>query len=84
MRTFVKELEANMLGTFLRFMTGSDIICTSKIEVTFVHLEGLSSHPVAHTCSGVLELPEDYQSYPDFRSQFMEILRSNVWVMDIV
>ncbi|KAL3855622.1 hypothetical protein ACJMK2_014833 [Sinanodonta woodiana] len=52
---FVKELETNMIGTFLRFMTGSDIICTSKIEVTFDHLEGLSSHPVAHTCSGVLE-----------------------------
>ncbi|KAL3873522.1 hypothetical protein ACJMK2_036628 [Sinanodonta woodiana] len=79
-----KTLETNMIGTFLRFMTGSDIICTSKIEVTFVRLDGLSSHPVAHTCRGVLELPDDYQSYPDFRSQFMEILRSNVWVMDNV
>ncbi|KAL3837397.1 hypothetical protein ACJMK2_022758 [Sinanodonta woodiana] len=64
---FVKELETNRIGTFLRFMT-----------------EGLSSHPVAHNYSGVLELPHDYQSYPDFRSQFMKILRSNVWVMDIV
>ncbi|KAL3856379.1 hypothetical protein ACJMK2_011147, partial [Sinanodonta woodiana] len=62
----------------------SDSICTSKIEVTFVHLDGLSSHHVAHTCRDVLELPDDYQSYPDFRSQFLEILKSNVWVMDIV
>lgn len=52
---------------WLRFVTGSDIICVTKIKVLFTALEGLQRQPVAHTCRSVLELPCTYNSYPELR-----------------
>ena len=32
-------------------MTGNDIICVGKIEVTSIKLVGLGRRPIAHTCA---------------------------------
>ncbi|KAK3105715.1 hypothetical protein FSP39_004086 [Pinctada imbricata] len=84
MKKFLKELDGTLIAKFLRFITGADIICTSEIKVEFNSETGFSSRPIAHTCASLLELPTDYTSYPDFRSQFLEVLNSKVWVMDII
>jgi len=44
----------------------------------------LARAPVAHTCSGVLELPSKYEYFADFRKELNSILASNIWVMDIL
>ena len=50
LKRYLKSLERN-ISTFLRFVTGSDILNCSTIKVTFSSLDGLSRRPVAHTCS---------------------------------
>lgn len=72
------------LRRLLRFVTGSDIICVTKIEVIFTVLEGLQRRPVAHTCGSVLELPCTYNSYPELRVEMENVLMSNYYTMDIV
>lgn len=84
LKKFLLEIELAMLFKFLRFVTGSDVITTTTIAVEFNKLSGLASRPIGHTCSCSLEIPESYDSYPDFRSQFTGVLTSNIWVMDIV
>lgn len=80
LQQYVRGLDEAGLRRLLRFVTGSDIICVTKIEVIFTALEGLQRRPVAHTCGSVLELPCAYNSYPELRVEMM----SNYYTMDIV
>ena len=73
LKRYLKSLEGN-ISTFLRFVTGSDILNCSTIKVTFSNLDGLSRRPVAHTCGPVLELPSTYQSYNELVEEFSFIL----------
>lgn len=84
MLKFVKELDPENAGRFVRFCTGADLICTDNIQVEFSLLQGFQRRPVAHTCAGLLQIPEEYTSYPDFRNEFLSIFSSNIWVMDYV
>lgn len=73
LKRYLKSLERN-ISTFLRFVTGSDILSCSTIKVTFSSLDGLSRRPVAHTCGPVLEIPSTYQSYNELVEEFSCIL----------
>ena len=84
LQRFVRELSGDLLRKFLRFCTGSDLLLTEKIDVSFVNVAGLARRPVAHTCSCLLELSRTFESYPMFKSEFMAVLESNIWVMDII
>ncbi|KAL2076434.1 hypothetical protein ACEWY4_027962 [Coilia grayii] len=84
LRRYLRELDDDHLGKFLRFTTGSDLIICSKIKVIFTKMSYLSGRPIGHTCGCVLELPESYDNFPQFRSEFNKVLESNIWVMDIV
>jgi hypothetical protein len=84
LRRFIRELNDGMLGKFIRFCTGSDLIVCKEIKVSFVNTSGLARRPIAHTCSCLLELSKSYESFPQFRSEFLAVLESNVWVMDII
>jgi len=68
----------------LRFSTGANLLVKEKIFIRFVDLEEYGRRPVSHTCGCVLELPRQYDNYPEFRSEFLSILESSVWVMDII
>jgi len=68
----------------LRFSTGAGVITHNHIKIEFTNVVGLARAPVAHTCSGVLELPSKYEYFADFRKELNCILASNIWVMDIV
>lgn len=73
LKGYLKSLEGN-ISTFLRFVTGSDILNCGTIKVTFSNLEVLTRRPVAHTCGPVLELPSTYQSYNELVEEFSCIL----------
>lgn len=84
LQQYIRGLDEVGLRRLLRFVTGSDIICVTKIEVIFTALEGLQRRPVAHTCGSVLELPCTYNSYPELRVEMENVLMSNYYTMDIV
>jgi hypothetical protein len=84
LKRLIRELNVETLGKFVRFCTGSDLMINKEVKVAFVNVSGLARRPVAHTCSCLLELSKSYESFPQFRSEFMAVLRSNIWVMDII
>lgn len=74
LRSFIGNLNHGLLRAFLRFVTGSVLLCTSKIYVTFNSLSGLSRRPIGHTCSNTIELPTTYSSLPEFNAVFSTLL----------
>nr|XP_054594315.1 uncharacterized protein LOC129161848 [Nothobranchius furzeri] len=85
LQQYVRGLDQAGLRKFLRFTTGSDVLCIKNIEVLFTSLDGVARRPVAHTCGPVLELPWTYLSFPELRVEFDSILSSQrCFDMDIV
>ena len=81
----LNQQDLSRVPTFLRFVTGSDMICVDKIPVQFTNLDGLERRPIAHTCGAVLELPRTYhQSFPELREEFNNILHQREWVNNII
>ncbi|KAJ8333768.1 hypothetical protein SKAU_G00410870 [Synaphobranchus kaupii] len=81
---FVRERDEKELGLFLRHCTGSDLFLSKTIKVTFTADQPqLTRAPLAHTCSCSLELASNYKDYADFRTEFISVLKSGVWVMDL-
>ena len=87
-KKFVREMDdPEYLGLFLRFCTGSDLV-TKDIQIRFTASE-LSDNvrcPTTHTCGRVLEIPRSYarDPYISFKSDFLSILKTRYWQMDIV
>lgn len=50
LKQYVRSLERVMLEKFLRYCTGSTVMCVEKIEVQFTQGSGFTRRPVAHTC----------------------------------
>ena len=69
----LKDFESTKL---LRFLTGSDIIITENIEVSFSATEGLGRRPIAHTCAPLLKLPNSYRNFCELREEFTSILNA--------
>ena len=81
---YIRSLNAEMLGRFLRFSTGSSVVTVDIIKVDFNALTGLSRRITSHTCNPCLHLPTTYSSYNDFRAEFNSILTGNQWTMNFV
>ncbi|KAG9272835.1 hypothetical protein AMEX_G4595 [Astyanax mexicanus] len=84
LRRYVRELDEDKLGRFLRFCTGSDLVVSSTIGVDFIHQSDFTRRPIGRTCGMLIHLSESYDHFPDFRAEFNAVLESNIWVMDIV
>ena len=54
---FIGNMSRETLTSFLRFVTGSSVCSTNRIEVTFNTLRGLGQRPISHTCDCSLEIP---------------------------
>ncbi|RMX38959.1 hypothetical protein pdam_00022502 [Pocillopora damicornis] len=48
LKCFVRVMDKAQLKSFLRYVTGADVICVPY---------GFARRPIAHTCGSVLELP---------------------------
>lgn len=84
LKKYIRDADDNIRMSFLRFTTGSDIPLGQPIKITFSTYKGLERRPIAHTCGNTIEISEHYDNYIEFRSEFNNILNSNIWVMDIV
>ncbi|KAJ0012742.1 hypothetical protein NQD34_017076, partial [Periophthalmus magnuspinnatus] len=84
LKKYIKELSEERVEKFLRFCTGSDLLVSGFIKVEFVVQTAFTSRPIGRTCASLLHLPDSYDNFPDFRSEFHAILDSNIWIMDIV
>lgn len=80
---FVREMDVQEIGLFLRFCTGSDLFLSKTIQVTFTNMSDFERRPVAHTCSCALELASTYASFAEFRTEFLTVLKSGIWLMDM-
>ncbi|XP_041924294.1 uncharacterized protein LOC121688641 [Alosa sapidissima] len=80
---FIREMNDPEIGLFLRYCTGSDLFLGKMIQVTFVNMPDFARRPVAHTCSCALELASNYTTFSEFRSEFLAVLKSGIWVMDM-
>ncbi|TKS66005.1 hypothetical protein D9C73_000061 [Collichthys lucidus] len=83
LKRYIGEIDCKNLQLFLRFCTGSDVL-DKAILIVFIETTNFLRRPQSHTCGCVLKLPIGYYSYPDFRSEFNNILTSSMWVMDVV
>ena len=84
LKQYVSGLESEKLTKFLRFCTGSNMMCVEKITISFNTLEGAVRRPVAHTCGAVLDLPTTYASFPLFREEWNSVLSSEYWDIDFL
>ena len=50
LRKFIGSMNTIELRAFLRFVTGSVVICVNQITVTFNSIQGLARRPIGHTC----------------------------------
>ena len=84
LRRFILPLDKKKLGLFLRFVTGSSLMTSVSIKVTFNSTpSGYTRSPGANTCSSTLILLTSYQSFTEFKSEFVGILNnSDMWYMD--
>jgi len=83
LKRFVRGMDTPQLKSFLRYVTGADALCVPYISVQFSSLDGLARRPIAHTCGSVLELPSTYNTFPELREEFNNILAKSKWQNDI-
>ena len=85
LRRYIRGLDTpEKLATFVRFISGSELMLFEGIQVTFTDLCGLERRPIARTCNSLLQLPSSYQSFPELREEFNHILMADNWEIDIV
>ncbi|XP_076869719.1 uncharacterized protein LOC143521007 [Brachyhypopomus gauderio] len=85
LKRFIRNCSDVRLKKFLRFCTGADLLVASAIHVRFVEPNSaFTRSPQAHTCGCVLEVPNNYTSYPELAEEFGSVLDANIWVMDII
>ena len=86
LRRFIGNMTNDELRTFLRFVTGSFVVSVSSIAISFNNLDGLARRPIAHTCTGTLELSTMYNTFLEFQSEFRTVLADPYfsWRMDAI
>ncbi|ROL43003.1 hypothetical protein DPX16_5556 [Anabarilius grahami] len=84
LKRYIREMDDEKLGKFLRFCTGCHLIVSDCISVEFAKMSDFTRRPIGRTCGMFLHLCENYDNFPDFRSEFNDVLESNIWIMDIV
>lgn len=85
LQRYIKGLDTTeKLATFVRFISGAELMLFEGIQVTFTDLYGAGRRPIARTCNTVLQIPSTYQSFPEFREEFNHVLMSGNWEMDLI
>ncbi len=85
LKRYVKNLSEDTLKLFLQFTTGSDLLVTDSITVSFTSIDGAARRPIAHTCGPVLEVPCTYLSFNELVEEFSSIMSNREsWSFTIV
>ena len=71
---------------FLHFVTGSFVTNVSSIMTSSNNFDGLARRPIAHTCTGLLEVSSTYNIFFYFESEFRAVLSDPYfsWRMDAI
>ncbi|CAC5403144.1 unnamed protein product [Mytilus coruscus] len=77
LQNFIREITFEVLEQFICFVTGSPLMPTEGIKVTFSNSFGLNRCPRAHTCGNLIDLPVGYVSYQEFRRELTSIVTSD-------
>lgn len=81
---FVRERDEKELALFLRYCTESDLFLSMTIKVTLTAEQPqFARAPLARTCSCSLELASNYKDDAEFKTKFIFVLKSGVWVIDL-
>ncbi|VDI39265.1 Hypothetical predicted protein [Mytilus galloprovincialis] len=82
-KDFIEQLGDEDLQKFLQFITGQNCVPKHTISVQFSNLSGAERRPVAHTCGYLIEIPEAYDNYADFETEFRNVLQSDILRFDV-
>lgn len=83
LQQYVGNMKLDEAKKFLRFITGSSVLTSDPINVSFNALTGITRRPIAHTCSNMLELPHTYNTFLEFVEEFTALLGSeHCWRMN--
>lgn len=71
----VRSMDSYTLQKFLVWVTGSPSM-PDELEISFNTSAGLMRAPIARTCGNLLELPEDYGTYEEFKKELLHVINS--------
>ena len=66
LQQFIGNSSTEDVGRFLRFVTGSSVCPTRKIQI---RISGYARGPIAHTCAFTLEISTEYSNYVQFSTE---------------
>jgi hypothetical protein len=73
-QNFIREISFEVLEQFICFVTGSPLMPTEGIKVTFNNSFGLNRCPCAHICDNLLDVSVAYEPYQEFRRNGQALL----------
>lgn len=82
-KEFIEQLGDEDLQKLLQFVTGQTCVPKRNISIQFSNLSGAERRPVAHTCGYLIEIPETYDNYNDFETEFRNVLQSDILRFDV-
>ena len=71
----MRGLDQSLLKKFPKFVSGSDLVTFTKINVSFtVPVNGFRRRPIVHPCGPLIEVPMIYNNFCELREDFSNIL----------
>ena len=82
LKQYIRGLDQSLLEKFLKFVSGSDLVTFTKINVSFtVPANEFQRRPIVHTCGPLIEVPSTYSNFWKLREDFSNILSHDlVWI----
>ena len=83
LKQYTRGLDQLLLKKFLNFVSESDLVTFTKINVSFtVHVNEFQRRPIVHTCGPLIEVPSTYKNFCELR--FSNILSHSRFGMDFI
>ena len=85
LKQYIRGLDQSLLKKFLKFVSGSDLVTFTKINVSFtVPANEFQRLPIVHTCGPLIEVPSTYNNFCELREDFSNILSHGRFGMDFI
>ena len=85
LKQYIRKLDQSLLKKFLKFVSGSDLVTFTKINVSLtVPANEFPGRPIVHTCGPLIEVPSTYNNFCELREDFSNILSHGRFGMDFI
>ena len=85
LKQYIRGLDQSLLEKFLKFVSGSDLVTFTKINVSFtVPANEFERRPIVHTCGPLIEVPSTYNNFFELREDFSNILSHGRFGTDFI